>query len=475
MDTSAAAQVLWVRAVETTAQAGWTMQDAEQASRSALQAVGSSAPAERFIEQRARSALQRMAQREPALASGPPPNLWRSHWLWIAMGVGLLAGVLADHIGSSQRINLLAPPVWVVIVWNLLVYAGLLWQALASRAGTGWVTRAVAALHPRSRAPKAKASGQAGAAAQVWAAFAASWSRHTAPLATARAALCLHAAAATLALGLMGGMYLRGLVLDYRAGWQSTFLQADTVRSVLSIALAPATAVTGIAVPDVAGIRALQVQPGAATAATASAADWIHLYAAQLMLLVVLPRTALALWATRRARMLSRDLALSLDEPYFQRLRAYQRGDAQHIGVWPYAHTPDAAAQAGLQAVFKQAYGADTQTRLAATVAFGGEDDWQAAVAQGELAVALFDLSATPEAENHGRFVQRLAASNPAPVPMLIDQAGFARRFDAERLRQRRQAWQALADTLHARAVFVDLQSPDLAAAEAALLQPSSP
>jgi hypothetical protein len=182
----------------------------------------------------------------------------------------------------------------------------------------------------------------------------------------------------------------------------------------------------------------------------------------------------LALCAARRARRLSRELALPLDEPYFQRLHAYQRGDVQHIGVWPYAHTPDAAAQARLQAVFKQAYGADTQTRLAPTVGFGGEDDWQADVAHGESAVALFDLSATPEAENHGRFVQRLAASNPSSVLMLIDQAGFARRFDAERLRQRRQAWQALADTLHAHAVFVDLQAPDLAAAEAALLQPRS-
>jgi Protein of unknown function (DUF2868) len=472
MDISAAGQVLWVRAVETTAQAAWTEQDAEQASRSALQAVGSSAPAEDFIVQRARSALQRMAQRAPALASGPPPNLWRSHWLWTAMAVGVLAGVLADRIGSSQRINLLAPPVWVVIVWNLLVYAGLLWQALASHAGSGLVIRAVAPLQRRWRASKVKASGQAGAVAQVWSAFVPSWSRHAAPLASVRMAMCLHAAAAALALGLLGGMYLRGLVLDYRAGWQSTFLKAEKVQAVLSTLLAPATAVTGIAVPDVAGMRALQVQPGAPTAATASAADWIHLYAAQLMLLVVLPRAALALCSGRRARTLSRDFALPLDEPYFERLRAYQRGDAQHIGVWPYAHTPDVAAQAGLQAVFKQAYGADTQTRLAPTVAFGGEDDWQAAVAHGELAVALFDLSATPEAENHGRFVQRLAASNPTPVLMLIDQAGFARRFDAGRLRQRRQAWQALADTLHARAVFVDLQSPDVAAAESALLQP---
>ena len=55
MDTSAAGQVFWVRAVETTAQPSWTEQDAEQASRSALQAVGSSAPAEDFIVRRVRS------------------------------------------------------------------------------------------------------------------------------------------------------------------------------------------------------------------------------------------------------------------------------------------------------------------------------------------------------------------------------------------------------------------------------------
>ena len=219
-------------------------------------------------------------------------------------------------------------------------------------------------------------------------------------------------------------------------------------------------------------MRALQVPPGAPTAATASAADWIHLYAAQLLLLVVLPRTALALWAGGRARALSRDVSLPLGDAYFQRLFARQRGDARQVGVWPYAHTPDAAAQAGLLAVFRQApsgpaHKCDWHPRRPSVL----KTSWQVAVAHGELTVALFDLGATPEVENHGRFVQRLGGTQPTPVFMLIDQAGFARRFDAQRLRQRRQAWQALADTLGARAVFVDLQSPDLAAAEAALLQ----
>ena len=56
--------------------------------------------------------------------------------------------------------------------------------------------------------------------------------------------------------------------------------------------------------PDVAALQALRL---AATApAGASAAPWIHLYALQLLLLVVLPRWLLALWAGWRARWLQR-------------------------------------------------------------------------------------------------------------------------------------------------------------------------
>ena len=53
--------------------------------------------------------------------------------------------------------------------------------------------------------------------------------------------LLMHALAAALALGLIGGMYLRGLVFDVRAGWQSTFLDAGSVHAFLATALAPAS------------------------------------------------------------------------------------------------------------------------------------------------------------------------------------------------------------------------------------------
>ncbi len=198
--------------------------------------------------------------------------------------------------------------------------------------------------------------------------------------------------------------------------------------------------------------------PAAAAGADDSAAPWIHLYAAQLALLVVLPRLALALVAARRSRRLATHMALPLHEPYFRNLLMQQQGGARRLRVWPYGLQPDAARLSQLQRLVERAFGAQAQLQLAEAVAFGGEDDWQATIADGEQALALFDLAATPEAENHGRFVQLLAAAAGAPVTMLIDEAGFRRRFADDRVQQRRQAWQALADDVGAPAVFVDLQ-----------------
>jgi hypothetical protein len=130
----------------------------------------------------------------------------------------------------------------------------------------------------------------------------------------------MHTAAAALALGLIAGLYLRGLVMDYRAGWQSTFLDAGAVQALLGVVLAPAAWLTGVAVPEVAPLR---LAPGAA--ASASAAPWIHLLAATLMLTVVLPRLLLAGRAAWGAARLSQRLPLALEGEYFERLHPLMR------------------------------------------------------------------------------------------------------------------------------------------------------
>ncbi|MES2099850.1 MAG: DUF2868 domain-containing protein [Pseudomonadota bacterium] len=483
MNEDSARAVTLLQAFETAQPPSPNWGDADRAWATRLALQDGAADADAFIARRAQHALQRLAPREPAAARWLTRRLWQSRWVAWALLAGLIVGVLADSIGSSQRINLLAPPLWAVLAWNAVVYLLLFGHALArvlmrpTRPG-GLVRLTQRVLRWRSGLPGPGSVGaSASGSAPALRAFASLWLRASAPLSAARASTLLHAAAAALALGLIAGMYLRGLVLDYRAAWESTFLSADTARAMLSAVLAPASAISGIALPDAAGFEALRVAHGSAdvaSAAGASAAPWIHLLALTLLLFVVLPRGVLALVGALRARWLGRHVALPLVDAYFQRLARLQHGDVARVVVQPYAATPSAQAVLGLQALLAPALGDGLQLRIAPTAAFGAEDDAGAALDAGTtLAIALFDLSATPEAESQGRFAQQLAARAPAGAAtvLLVDEAAFRQRFgaDSARLAQRREAWRAFAEALGTSVVCVDLDAPEVADAIRAL------
>ncbi len=466
MNEQAAGQVLLLRAFETTGFARWTDEDRAWASRSALQAVGSEAPAEDFLAARAQAGLRRLEPLDPLLPRWRALRPWRREWWWLAGALGLLLGLLVDRIGSSQRINLLAPPVWALIAWNLAVYLALLLGRWFGASSPGPLRRGLSAAWRRWRS---RALPQGGASAAAWSQFAADWAGCSQPLNAARIASVLHLGAAAVGLGVLAGMYLRGLVLDYRVGWESTFLDASDVHALLSTLLAPALALSGQTLPDVAALQALRLPSAAAS--SASAAPWIHLYALQLLLLVLLPRLGLALGAGWRARRLQDKLPLLLGEPYFQRLLRQQRGGSTPIRVWPHARAPDAATLAALRALLVRVLGDGLRLQVAPTVGYGSEETPAETAADDAWRIALFELGATPEPESQGRLLRALAASGqPAPLA-LVDESAFVMRFGATspRRAERRQAWQALAAAFACPVVFVELQAADLAAAEDAL------
>ena len=483
MNEDSAREVTLLQAFETAQppSPNWSDDDRAWATRLALQ--DGSGYVEGFIARRAHHAMQRLAPREPAAAQWLARRLWQSRWVAWAVLAGLILGMLADSIGSSQRINLLAPPLWAVLAWNAVVYLLLLGHALArllmrpTRPGSLVLLTQRLLRFGRSLPGFGSVSASASGSARALQTFASLWLRASASLSAARASTLLHAAAAALALGLIAGMYLRGLVLDYRASWESTFLSAETAHAALAFVLAPAAALSGIALPDTATFEALRgVHGGAdvATAAGASAALWIHLLALSLLLFVVVPRSVLALVGALRVRWLAGRVALPLGDAYFQRLARLQHGDVARVVVLPYASTPSAQAALGLQALLLPALGDGLQLRIAPTAAFGAEDEAGAALDAGTtLAIALFELSATPEAESQGRFAQQLAGRAPlgAATIVLVDEAAFKQRFggDSARLAQRRDAWRVFGDALGTSTVCVDLDSPDLAGASHAV------
>jgi hypothetical protein len=151
-----------------------------------------------------------------------------------------------------------------------------------------------------------------------------------------------------------------------------------------------------------------------------------------------------------------------------------QRGGAAHLQVWPYAFTPSPQATLALRTLLADAFGARVGLGIAPTVAYGGEDDVALAVDPVTThGLVLFDLNATPEAETHGRFIQRVAAALPAgaAIAVLIDEATFRQRFGAlsERITQRQNAWRACCESLGLTTVFVDLDAGAVPAFEALL------
>ena len=472
MNEHGARDVTWLEAFESARPLApsWSDDDRAWADRVALEAVAAEAPGDEFIAQRANHALQRLGPREPALHRIAGRSAWHGGWIGVIALIAFALGIAADTIGASQRIDLLAPPLWGVLLWNAVVCVLLIvWPLvrLARRAPrpTRPLVRAMERLlRQRHRLPRLSAGGSATAVR----AFAALWLERSRPLAALRAETALHAGAAALALGLVAGLYARGLVLDYRAVWESTFLDIGAAHSVVTTVFGPAARLSAIALPDEAGFAALRfVHGGAVTGAPA--APWIHLIALTLLGAVVVPRALLALGCAALATMRTRRFALPLDAPYYQRLLRLRKGGPARVSVHPYGSTPTPQATLGLRALLAASLGPRLDVRFAAPVAFGAEDEAAPRVDPDSThAVALYELGATPEAENQGRFLQALRAAAPpgALLAAVVDATGFTRRFGAVpgRVDERRAAWRAWGETLDTTPAVVDLERAQAAA-----------
>ncbi|AVO51065.1 hypothetical protein C6568_10085 [Melaminivora suipulveris] len=263
---------------------------------------------------RAGELAQRAAGREPAIAA---LHAGDTRWRWLARALPLVAlalGLAADRVANAHRVDLLSPPLLLVPAWNLVVYASLAVQAL--RRGRAWSTGTA----PRwLRAALARLPGRGRSLpARIAADFQTRWFAATPALQGARASRVLHLCAAAWGAGLALSLLLRGLVVRYQFGWESTFLDASQVHAIVRVLFAPLTALTGLAPFSLAEIAATQDFAGSGEAG----GRWVWMYVGLLALVVVLPRVALAAVARWREARLARRCLLDLRAPEFDALRA---------------------------------------------------------------------------------------------------------------------------------------------------------
>jgi hypothetical protein len=487
MDENSARQVLLVRAIESAESSSLISNDDRlHASRAAAELVRwqasdqKAAPsADQYMARRAEFLLQKAALREPSLLRALHAFQWRP-WIGIALpALALLAGILIERVADRQHVNLLAFPLLLIVLWNLVVYA-----LLIARRTAGWMPsrraerdappvglrRWLVALAERTLARPRTRPALSGALTS----FAAAWARASAALIEARAARILHFSAALFGAGAVLGLYLRGLVFDYRAGWESTFLDATAVHALLSVVLAPAAWLLQMPLPELAEVEALRF---GGAAAPASAARWIHLYAATVALFVIIPRLLLAAWAGLLEGHRQRHFKLDLAEPYYRRLlSAFSTGPVK-MRVVPYSHRVDEAGAAGLAAIARVLLGDSAESLLRPTVEYGAEEQADEGLinddAEVAVTVALFNLAATPENESHGVFLDRLCERVASRVVALIDESALLRRLGAqngaERIDERRAAWLAFCSARGVTAATANLSSPDLQRVETEL------
>lgn len=418
--------------------------------------------AQRLLVLRARRLMTQLVVRHPFIRE--IVDFAPGKWLWGALCiVALAAGLALSALDGSQRINVLAFPLWGVVLWNLIVYAVVLvsWtrRRNARRAIPEWVARSLMA---RAAGLIARARRFHAPLTQSLLRFVAEWQELARGVMAARVAAMFHAAAALLGAGLIAGFYVRGIALDYRAGWESTFLGADAARSVLHVLYGPASALTGIAIPDAGHLEAIRWQ---GARGGENAAPWIHLLAATTLMYVVVPRVLLALLAWVSAAHAARTVRLpAAMAAYFGRTfrEAGVVVEGGALRVIPYACEPGAEAIERLRAKFP-----DSVVDVREPIAYGREDAIGAAVSDGAAPgtiALLFTSAATPEEESHGRVIdgaREAAQARAVPLRAIVDEGTYMGRMGADlfvpRVEERRRAWSRLLAAHGIEASFVDL------------------
>lgn len=454
MNENAARHLTLVRAVEEADAERHILSDDDRlyASRSALELArwdvastqASLTPA-LFLHKRAEQILLKLVERHPTLSRLTPPRAW-PRWLAAALPLlGFLTGVLVDRVTNPNRVDLLSAPLLLILLWNLGVYLWLIVWGLA---------RVAQKSPPRpwrwtwSGLPTATGALPLPAPlAQAVTRFTEEWLRLSGPLMQARLSRAIHFSAALFAVGAIGSLVLRGLFTQYRAGWESTFLSAESVYALLDGLFTPVMALFTLPGFSLADVQALR---NTASASPDTGAQWVVLYSATLALWVVLPRLALGTLAWIKERRLRHHFPLDLTQPYFRQLTAGLDGAAAPwVQVFPYSFALDAARQHGLAQRVQSHWGDKAQVQCHPSTAYGEDvalPPPNAAGPAASLTVALFNLSATPERENHGEFLDQLARITGGKLALWVDESAYRERVGSQaggaaRVNERAALW----------------------------------
>ena len=479
--------VLLIQAIEETDRAGEVipLADRADASRAILRESSSkrieaqpsaalSAQSRRFLVKRSERLFDRLRLRSPAvmhvlaLAGG---LTWLGRFVLV---VALAVGMSLSALDGSRHINILAFPLIGLIAWNIFVYVLLIVTWIRTRGHAATTEFWSAHLYERWIASRIESLMRHSTRYNVplttgLRRFAGEWGALSQPMLFLRAKRLMHLAAALVAIGLIVGLYIRGIALRYEAGWESTFLGPQSAYALISALYEPASALSGISHGSIGEITELR---WTATGGGGEAAAWIHLIAITAVLYIVLPRLLAATVASFGLWRLSRQLPVPASLLGYARTLVMGVGSGtvgETASVVPYAYEPKPPSVAGLESLLAATLGANLKVQVRDPVKYGDEETVATRLAAMSVTwhVILLTLASTPEVENHGAFLTAwrdwlVKNATSAPLLIVIDEGPYAARMRGDtalgqRVQERRKLWREFVAGYGLRAVFVDL------------------
>ena len=259
--------------------------------------------------------------------------------VWLPIGLSTVLGLASNYLGPSEKIHVLWNPIILLIAWNILIYVILvIGFSLGTKVGSSATLPKTTPLRYKHQADSKKHEyrpslaerfvlgpvfswlfglkagveeirDQATGIGAVGKRFATLWWQVVQPNLRLWLQRTLHLCAIGIAVGAISGMYMRGLVFKYEVIWRSTFItDSSTVEKALGYIFSPALTVLGQNLPGAVGLLIGDGVP---------AADWIHLYAVYALLIIVVPRSLLALTSTKRLSNNRRTVQLDFEDEYY--------------------------------------------------------------------------------------------------------------------------------------------------------------
>lgn len=292
----------------------------------------------KFLLPRAQRLLDEAAAKSPRIRRVLEPSTLQATLVAVLLVGALLTGFLADRIPNADRINLIAAPLGLIILWNWV----------------GMIAAVAVPLFSRSARPIDGIRRLMGAGSRLlaWSPRAHSWFAHVvegylrrwvdvaAPLLQARLTHLLHWAAIAMAIGAICSLTWAAWHEEFRVGWSSTLCKekcVHVVHSAFFLPTMPLTELIGAAPFSAEEVKQMQrwEQPD-----NGEGERWFRLTAALLLVTVIAPRLLLAIGARWRAARLSSRLLLDFSDPYFRQLREPPE-PAQTAGPTPQPTRPE--------------------------------------------------------------------------------------------------------------------------------------